>query len=135
MSAYNWCVPGIMARVPASKEPLTGTPMPWSALTFDPVSHYDLHRHLGARIDETGQFMASIDKFIASDVTWLAGGASTNGQHAVDPNLFFKEFDDLRNATPSGTAGPWGELTRKVIHDLDQYLYNGKALALLKCYY
>ncbi|KAJ7804428.1 hypothetical protein B0H14DRAFT_3774439, partial [Mycena olivaceomarginata] len=32
-------------------------------------------------------------------------------------------FDDLRNATPSGTAGnlerrAWGELTRKVIHDL-----------------
>jgi hypothetical protein len=84
--------------------------------------------------------MASIDKFIASDVAWLAGGASTDGQHAVDPDLFFKEFDDLRNATPSGTAGAlptrstqhtqltsfegnlerraWGELTRKVIHDL-----------------
>ncbi|KAJ7362724.1 hypothetical protein DFH08DRAFT_930902 [Mycena albidolilacea] len=49
--------------------------------------------------------------------------ASTNGQHTVDPNLFFKEFDDLRNVTPSGTDGnlecrAWGELTRKVIHDL-----------------
>jgi hypothetical protein len=79
--------------------------MPWSALAFDPVSHYDLRCHLGARVDETGRFMASINKFVASDVAWLAGGASTDGRHTVEPSQFFKEFDDLRNATPSGTAG------------------------------
>jgi hypothetical protein len=79
--------------------------MPWSQLKFDPVSAFDLRRHLGARINESGRFMASLEKFLASDVAWLASGASTDGQHSIDANKFFPEFDDLRNATPAGSSG------------------------------
>jgi hypothetical protein len=49
--------------------------------------------------------MASIDKFLASDIAWLASGASTDGQHDVAANRFFQEFEDLRNATARGSPG------------------------------
>jgi hypothetical protein len=69
------------------------------------LSAYDLRRHLGAHTDEEGQFKASINRFLASDIAWLAAGASTDGRHGVAANQFFTEFDELRDSTVTGRSG------------------------------
>ncbi|KAJ6536528.1 hypothetical protein DFH09DRAFT_1091283 [Mycena vulgaris] len=123
--AWNWNVPGAHVTVPNTQQPLSPTPQDWASLSFDPVSAYDLRRHLGVATDEAGRFMASCQNFLASDVAYLAAGASEDGQHAIDPNSFFPEFDHLRDVTPLALPGNierkiWLELVWKTIFDLIQ---------------
>ncbi|KAJ7695222.1 hypothetical protein B0H17DRAFT_1198911 [Mycena rosella] len=113
MSNWNWRVPGVNVHTPATRIPISTTPASWSSLTFDPLSAFDLRRHLGAHTDE----------FDASDIAFLAAGASDNNQHDVDPSQFFPEFDNLRNVTPMGPPGNvehklFTELARKTMWDL-----------------
>ncbi|KAJ6573775.1 hypothetical protein DFH09DRAFT_1311864 [Mycena vulgaris] len=123
MSNWNWRVPGVQVRTPATRIPISTTPASWSSLTFDPLSVFDLRRHLGARMDEVGRYMTSRSKFDTSNIAFLAAGASDDNQHNVDPSQFFPEFDDLRNVTPMGPAGNverklFTELARKTMWDL-----------------
>ncbi|KAJ7717086.1 hypothetical protein B0H14DRAFT_3012347 [Mycena olivaceomarginata] len=120
--SWNWRVPGVQVNPPHVWDPLV-RPRSWSQLTFDPLSAYDLRRHLGARTDEEGQFKASIDRFLASDIAWLAAGASTDGRHGVAANQFFTEFDELRDSTVTGRSGSGDrkefiENARKLLFDL-----------------
>ncbi|KAJ6596435.1 hypothetical protein B0H10DRAFT_2232520 [Mycena sp. CBHHK59/15] len=122
-ATWNWRVPGVHIPAPNSRTLDPMAPRPWSSLTFDPSSAYDLRRYLGARVDEAGRFMASIDKFLASDVAWLASGASTDGQHDIAATQFFPEFEELREATAKGSAGStdrkaFAALVRRLIFDL-----------------
>ncbi|KAJ7473508.1 hypothetical protein FB451DRAFT_1249411, partial [Mycena latifolia] len=121
--AWNWNDPTVVLRAPNTRIAIPAAPQPWNHLSFDPLSAYDLRRHQGAITDEPGRFMLSRENFLASDLVWLATGACSDGQHAVDPNSFFSELDRLRLVTPSGTAGnaerkTWGESIRKAIFDL-----------------
>ncbi|KAF8195181.1 hypothetical protein K438DRAFT_2126985 [Mycena galopus ATCC 62051] len=96
---WDWGVPGVF--LPPSEAPNIdiSTPRPWLDLKFDPASACDLRRHLGATTDEPGRFMASLSKFLAADLGFLASDASTDGRHAVGFNDFFREFWDLCNTT------------------------------------
>ncbi|KAJ6591775.1 hypothetical protein DFH09DRAFT_1073634 [Mycena vulgaris] len=123
MSGWNWHVPGVTVRVPNTQQPIPADPTPWDALTFGPLCIFELRRDLGARTDEAGRFMASRPKFEAADAAWLATGACNDGQHEVEHNRFFPEFDSLRNETPIGSAGSaerriFMELVKKTIFDL-----------------
>ncbi|KAJ6605050.1 hypothetical protein B0H10DRAFT_2229151 [Mycena sp. CBHHK59/15] len=115
MANWNWLVPGVSVRVPVTQNPIAADPMAWDSLTFGPMSLFDLRRHLGARTDEAGRFMASRRRFEAADIAWLAAGASDDGQHEVERNRFSPEFDTLRNETPIGTAG---SAERKIFMEL-----------------
>lgn len=118
-SAWNWRVPGVAIPVPNSRRIDPTTPRALAQLTFDPASAYDLRRQLGIRPTAAGQFVSCMDKFTASDIAWLAGGASTDGQHYVAPNVFFPEFDQLRDATPEASdRKAFVELARKLMFDL-----------------
>ncbi|KAF7371856.1 hypothetical protein MVEN_00042500 [Mycena venus] len=119
---WNWRVSGVNLPPPNSRtlDPLNLRP--YDELGFDPTSAYDLRRHLGVRTDEPGRLMASIDKFLASDIAWLASGASNDGQHQVE-DRFFDEFDHLRQATLTGNTGATDrkafiEQGRRLIYDL-----------------
>ncbi|KAF8212734.1 hypothetical protein K438DRAFT_1957351 [Mycena galopus ATCC 62051] len=104
-ASWNWRITGIDLPVPNSRRIDPQTPRGWSELGFDPASAYDLRRHLGVQMDEPGRFMASYDQFIASDIAFLASGASTDGRHQNPSQQHFPEFDALRNATASGNDG------------------------------
>ncbi|KAJ7801384.1 hypothetical protein B0H14DRAFT_3489634 [Mycena olivaceomarginata] len=124
MATWDWKVNNVHIPAPNSRTLDPDAPRAWNNLTFDPTSAYDLRRHLGARVDEPGRLMASLDKFLASDIAWLASGASTNGGHQVPSDGFFKEFDDLRNATVAGSQGAMDhkafiELARRLLYDLN----------------
>ncbi|KAJ7340862.1 hypothetical protein DFH08DRAFT_963707 [Mycena albidolilacea] len=123
MATWDWKVNNVHIPAPNSRTLDPDAPKAWNKLTFDPTSAYDLCRHLGPRIDEPGCLMASLDKFLASDIAWLACGASTNGGHQVPSDGFFKEFDDLCNATVAGNQGAMDrkafiELARRLLYDL-----------------
>ncbi|KAJ6565151.1 hypothetical protein DFH09DRAFT_1474511 [Mycena vulgaris] len=124
MATWNWNTPGVHIRQPLTRMPIPAQPTPWSELAFDPLSLFDLRRHLGARMNEPGRFMASQFQFHAADIAFLAGGASGDGRHAPPTvDEFFPEFMRLREVTPPGTAGNterkvFSELVRRTIWDL-----------------
>ncbi|KAF8184386.1 hypothetical protein K438DRAFT_1974590 [Mycena galopus ATCC 62051] len=120
---WDWGVPGVFLPPPEAPNIDISTPRSWPDLKFDPASAWDLRRHLGAATDEPGRFMASLSKFLAADLGFLASGASTDGRHAVGFNDFFREFWDLRNATRQGSEGAsdrkiFAENVRKLLFDL-----------------
>ncbi|KAF7341406.1 hypothetical protein MVEN_01877400 [Mycena venus] len=121
-SRWNWRVSGVNLPPPNSRTLNPLTPRAYDELGFDPTSAYDLRHHLGVCTDEPGRFMASIDKFLASDIAWLASGASNDDQHQIE-DRFFDELDHLRQATLTGNAGATDrkafiEQGRRLIYDL-----------------
>ncbi|KAJ6544750.1 hypothetical protein DFH09DRAFT_1088310 [Mycena vulgaris] len=129
MATWNWNTPGVHICQPLTRMPIPAQPTPWSELAFDPLSLFDLRRHLGARMNEPGRFMASQFQFHAADIAFLAGGASGDGRHAPPTvDEFFPEFMRLREVTPPGTADSqtlgntehkvFSELVRRTIWDL-----------------
>jgi hypothetical protein len=56
-------------------------------------------------MDEACRFNASHDKFLASDLAFLAAGASEDRRHTIKADKFFKEFHDLYDSLPQGAAG------------------------------
>lgn len=106
MASWNWNTPGVHIHQPLTRTPIPAQPAPWSKLAFDPLSLFDLRRHLGTRMNEPGRFMASQFQFQAADIAFLAGGASGDGRHAPPTvDEFFPEFMHLREVTPPGKAG------------------------------
>jgi hypothetical protein len=102
---WNWKVPGIVVNPPSTRKEISEYPAAWDELTFDPLGAYDLRRHLGAETDEQGRFMTSRRRFQASEVAFLAAGASEDGQHSVPANSFFPEFKRLRDVLSEGPSG------------------------------
>lgn len=102
--AWNWGVPGVRVRVPNTRNPIPALPMNWDSLAFDPLSAYDLRRHLGVPSQE-GVYMDAQRNFVSGELAHLAAGASDDGRHLIDPNTFFAEFDRLRSVTPIGNPG------------------------------
>ncbi|KAJ7889570.1 hypothetical protein B0H14DRAFT_3127003 [Mycena olivaceomarginata] len=123
--SFRWGVPGVSIPRPPTRGPIPTRPTAWDELTFTPLGAYDVRRHLGVTMDETGRFNLSRDKFLASDVAFLAAGASEDGHHAISADKFSKEFHDLYDSLPQGPAGSaarkdFRERVRKLIFDLDR---------------
>ncbi|KAJ6603152.1 hypothetical protein B0H10DRAFT_2229899 [Mycena sp. CBHHK59/15] len=87
---YNWGLPGINIDPP-----------PFARAT--PLGLYDLRRHLGVLKCQPGIFNQNKPHFLASDIAWFAGGASTNGRYLTD--RFFPEFNDLHQMLPVRAVG------------------------------
>lgn len=72
--AWNWGVPGVRVRVPNTRNPIPALPMNWDSLAFDPLSAYDLRRHLGVPSQE-GVYMDAQRNFVSGELAHLAAGA------------------------------------------------------------
>ncbi|KAJ7495749.1 hypothetical protein B0H11DRAFT_2227267 [Mycena galericulata] len=121
---FNWHVPGVTVPVPPTRVPLSATRItPWDRLEFTPAGAYEVRRHLGVDVDEYGRFNLSRDSFLASDIAFLAAGASEDGKHSDSPYQFFPEFHALYKSTPKGSVGSvarkdFGMKCRQLIFDL-----------------
>ncbi|KAJ7041289.1 hypothetical protein C8F04DRAFT_1253353 [Mycena alexandri] len=121
-SAFNWQVPGISIPVPPSRNPLPAQPEPWDNLKFTPTGQYDVRRHLGVVLDEFGRFNRSRPRFLASDLAWLAAGASEDGHHTPASDKFSPEWHDLWNSLPTGTTG--SDARKQFINHVRQLLFD-----------
>ncbi|KAJ6573282.1 hypothetical protein B0H10DRAFT_2237192 [Mycena sp. CBHHK59/15] len=83
-------------------------PIAWENLKFGPLGLYDL-----------GAVWNHRKQFLAADVAWFAGGASTDGNHIPVPDSYFHEFDDLRQMLPTGTIG---NEARRALHERMQHV-------------
>ncbi|KAJ6617184.1 hypothetical protein B0H10DRAFT_2034436 [Mycena sp. CBHHK59/15] len=103
---HNWGLPSINIPPPPVREGYGPNivPTPWATLRFGLLGLYDLRRHLGVLKLQPGVFLQNQSRFLASDIAWFAGGASTDGCHIPDSG-FFPEFDDVRETLPVGTVG------------------------------
>ncbi|KAJ7511767.1 hypothetical protein B0H11DRAFT_2214644 [Mycena galericulata] len=123
-ASFNWRVPGVTVPVPPTRVPLSVTRItPWDRLEFTPAGAYEVRRHLGVDVDEYGRFNLSRDSFLASDIAFLAAGASEDGKHSDFPYQFFPEFHALYKSTPKGSVGSvarkdFGMKCRQLIFDL-----------------
>ncbi|KAJ7220385.1 hypothetical protein C8J57DRAFT_1536863 [Mycena rebaudengoi] len=119
----NWGAPGVFISPPNTRYPLPTTPTPWESLEFHPLGAFELCRHLTAHTDEPGRFNQFKSKFLASDIAFLAAGASDDGLHSVRTTEFFRELDEIRAVLPVGPPGQasrksWEEEIRKLLWDL-----------------
>ncbi|KAJ7692033.1 hypothetical protein B0H14DRAFT_2651821 [Mycena olivaceomarginata] len=119
---HNWGIPGIDVPPPPLREGymLTRNPTPFNTLKFGPLGLYELRRRLGVHANEPGVFQQFQTRFLASDIAWFAGGASTDGQHLPRQPGFFSEFDRVREALPKGVTGSEARraLSEKMQHAL-----------------
>ncbi|KAJ7027668.1 hypothetical protein C8F04DRAFT_1266772 [Mycena alexandri] len=111
---HNWAAPQI--RQPPSQPPShqgypARNPLPWHGLKFNPLGLFDLRRHLGIFPLTPTVWNTYRHRFLASDLSWLATGASEDNQHDPGAAGFFPEFYQLRNSLPSNDAG-YQERTR-----------------------
>ncbi|KAJ7108829.1 hypothetical protein C8R44DRAFT_884860 [Mycena epipterygia] len=74
-------------------------------LEFNPLGAYDLRRHLGVKTNEYARFNRSRQRFLASDISFLASGASEDGQHVPEGDLFFPELIRLYGVLAVGDPG------------------------------
>ncbi|KAJ7087534.1 hypothetical protein B0H15DRAFT_949911 [Mycena belliarum] len=92
---------------------------PWDALKFTPDGARNIHRYLGV----LGQIEGSRDRFFASDIAYLASGASMDDGHMISPDEFFPELHDLYSSLPRGAEGQnarkvWEGRIRQLVFDL-----------------
>ncbi|KAJ6550350.1 hypothetical protein B0H10DRAFT_2242738 [Mycena sp. CBHHK59/15] len=105
---HDWGLPGINIRPP-----------PFATAT-DPASSPLRGKILNlARSDYTTFGANHRKQFLAADVAWFAGGASTDGNHIPAPDSYFHEFDDLRQMLPTGTIG---NEARRALHERMQHV-------------
>ncbi|KAJ6632055.1 hypothetical protein B0H10DRAFT_1937769 [Mycena sp. CBHHK59/15] len=109
---------GQMATLPAVCLP------PWSELKATPLRVYDLHHCLVVIFDQVGIFNQFQDRFLSSDLTWFAAGASEDNCHLLQsPWNFFPDFLTLWGVTPIVRPGNWarkafGEKIQCLLWDL-----------------
>ncbi|KAJ7208236.1 hypothetical protein GGX14DRAFT_566962 [Mycena pura] len=99
---FDWGVPNVSVPLPSSRNSIPATPRPLPELTFDPVSVYDVRRHLGAGVP---LFNRLRHRYSAADLAFLASGASEDSNHLVQPDEFFPEYWHLYDSQPAGTPG------------------------------
>ncbi|KAJ6614644.1 hypothetical protein B0H10DRAFT_2221031 [Mycena sp. CBHHK59/15] len=118
---HDWGLPGINIRPPPVRDGYgpSVVPIAWENLKFGPLGLYDLWRRLGVFKREDGVFQNHRKQFLAADVAWFAGGASTDGNHIPAPDSYFHEFDDLRQMLPTGTIG---NEARRALHERMQHV-------------
>ncbi|KAJ7189955.1 hypothetical protein GGX14DRAFT_573014 [Mycena pura] len=88
-------------RPPSGVEEIAQIPASFPSLRLHPLGLYDLRRRLGL----PSTFKTYLQRFLASDIAWLATGSSTDGQHRLEPDAFHSEFHSLRDALPIGDQG------------------------------
>ncbi|KAJ6530409.1 hypothetical protein DFH09DRAFT_1093638 [Mycena vulgaris] len=118
--SFDWGVPGIPLAAPPSRNPLPAMPPPLGDLQFTPSGAYNLRRHLGAKMES---FNCQRHRFIPSDISWLASGASEDRRHLGSPGVFFPEFFHLYESLPTGGVGQvarreWGDRIWRLLWDL-----------------
>lgn len=102
----NLQTPGVGIWEPPSARPM---PLAWDQLKFNPLGLFDLRRRLGVLPSQPNIFATFRDRFIASDIAWLATGIAGDGAHRVPADTFHPQFLEIRNEYPIGSAG----LTRR----------------------
>jgi hypothetical protein len=122
---FNWGVSGVSVPVPPSRNAIPVTVPPLSDLRFHPVDEYNVRRNLGVAM---AGFRQHRDRFSASNIAFLAAGASKDGRHNISPDDFFPEFLQLHESQPSGRPGQlarkdWGDRVRRLIFDLVCYMH------------
>ncbi|KAJ7294038.1 hypothetical protein C8J57DRAFT_1491390 [Mycena rebaudengoi] len=102
-----------------AKKPLT-----WENLKFNPLGCFDLRRRLGIFKHLPLLWNTYRQRFLASDLAWLAAGASDDNKHHLGARqTFHPQFDGLRDSVPQDNVGymawkAFSESIRKLIHDL-----------------
>jgi hypothetical protein len=118
MSPFNW---GVTVDIPCP--PGGNSPIPaWTELKFNPLGLYNLRRRLGALPKEPGIFTRFKESFLASDIAWLAAGASEDGSHHLLHDRFHPLFQTFREHTPTGSSGQ--KLRNDVRKRIQQLLFD-----------
>jgi hypothetical protein len=131
---FQWNAPGV--RDPPVAPPSHGNhpgrnPLPWHGLKFNPLGCFDLRRRLGIFKQEPLIWNTYRRRFLASDLAWLASGASEDNQHDPGQLGFFPEFRALRDSLPSDDLGyaarqEFADGVKKLIWDLVCHTYRSR---------
>ncbi|KAJ7342567.1 hypothetical protein DFH08DRAFT_963307 [Mycena albidolilacea] len=103
-NTFDWGVPNPTVHAPPSRNPISATPQTLFDVKFNPVGAYD--------------------RFLASDIAFLASGASSDDRHILaNPEDFFPEFHELYDSLPFGKPGQttrreWADNVRNLMFDL-----------------
>ncbi|KAJ7016732.1 hypothetical protein C8F04DRAFT_1280666 [Mycena alexandri] len=123
---HDWGAPNI-TRPPVAPPTHDGypgrNPLPYHGLKFNPLGCFDLRCRLGIFQQDPSIWNTYRRHFQASDIAWLASGASEDNQHHPGSQGFFPEFKTLRNSLPANDDGQaarseFEESVRKLIWDL-----------------
>ncbi|KAJ6583133.1 hypothetical protein DFH09DRAFT_1309369 [Mycena vulgaris] len=123
---HDWAAPSITeppVAPPTFNDHPARNPLHWHQLKFNPLGCYDLRRRLSIFNREPLIWNTYKSRFLASDIAWLASGASDDNQHHTGFSGFFPELSALRDSLPLDENGyaarrEFAEAIRKLIWDL-----------------
>ncbi|CAK5272792.1 unnamed protein product [Mycena citricolor] len=108
---------------PVHRGPISDTIPEPTTRPFSPLGVYNIRRYLLQHPVSAALWRIMRPSFLASDIAFAAAGASSDGRHAVAPNRFHSQFNDLYADLPTGPVGAqarleWAAQVKTVLFDI-----------------